>query len=185
MSGSRGAAPGKEKYHNKVHYDVLIGRRGGVLSISYCADDDTPWPSRGIQRVEACLVARVDGEPVEIARAMSSLDYAWHTLHVGRHLIDNTGDVFATWQRSALDPAIADAVFATEPGCVVPRVLPSGEGFEIVQVLRHARAELDTGTRAQIAELLFQRWLEQRRSAVRVEWFWGADEAADVPALQL
>lgn len=305
----------RERYAAKLHYDLLIGHDEGVLSISYCEDDDLPWPTRGIQRIEECMVARVDGEPLDIARAMTSLDYAWHTLHIGRHLIDMSlieqerrarqisveddevepdlaefrikrqlftsasverwmaehgvshvqlsqhlreqaaqrklrrvvtggdaacdayfanyrrdfdrvqvariflpgreraeallgqlrvapagflpaaqraflddeaaGDVFATWRRSELDPMIAGDVFATESGAVVPRVLPSGEGFELVQVLRHVPADLDERTRAEIAALLFRRWLDERRALARVEWFWGGDEAADIPSLRL
>jgi putative peptide maturation system protein len=305
----------RERYVDKVHYDLLIGGDAGLLSIGYCADDDVPWPTRGIQRVEECLVARVDGEAVDIGRAMTSLDYAWHTLHIGRHLIhmslvgqelrkrrieidddqlervlaafrvkrqlfsaasvdlwmsehgvshaqlsqhlraeaardelrrqiiggeaacaayfdahradfdrvqvarifapsldkaeemlselrrapeaflvaarrcfldqDGAADVFVTLQRSALDPEVAGPIFDTAAEHVVPRALSSGRGFEVVQVLRHLPATFDDQTREQIGDLLFSRWLDQRRAETRVEWFWGESEAADVPTVQL
>jgi hypothetical protein len=54
-----------------------------------------------------------------------------------------------------------------------------------VQVLRRVPAELDEATRTVVGDRLFARWLEARRARARVEWFWGAAEAADVPAIAL
>lgn len=303
-----------DSYVDRIHYDVLVEVGGGTLSIAYCADDDVPWPARGLQRVSESLVLRVDGEPVRIDQVVTSLDYAWHELHVGRHLIDMSlieqeirdrkievsdrqldaaleafrvrrrlfsassverwmaehgaspaqlehhlrqdaardelrrqvtggpeahaayfaahradferaqvakihvgdraaadalrdelreapqrflaaaqqrflqgatpGDVFATLWRGELDADHAAAVFDTEPGQIAP-VVASGDGFEVVHVLRRLPAVLDAETRAAIADRLFARWLEDRRPGARVEWFWGAAEAADVPAIAL
>jgi putative peptide maturation system protein len=77
----------QEAYEGSIHYDILVADDAGTYSLSYCADEALPWPVRGLQRVNESLVVRVDNEPVNIGHAMTSLDYAWHTLHIGRHLI--------------------------------------------------------------------------------------------------
>lgn len=94
------------------------------------------------------------------------------------------GEVFATFCRGDLDAATAEVLFAAAPGEVTPPV-PSGEGFELFWVLRSTPAELDAATRKRIADRLFEEWLAGRRESARVEWFWGAAEAAEVPAVTL
>ena len=304
----------RESYVDRIHYDLLIEVGRGTLSISYCADDEVPWPARGLQRVNESLVLRVDDDPVQIGRVVTSLDYAWHQLHVGRHLINMSlidqeirdrrievsddqlaaaltafrvrrrlftaaaverwmaehgasalqlehhlrqdmargelrrqviggpedhaayfaehrgeldrvqvariwvaergaadslvrelrdaphqllavaqrqflhdampGEVFVTVRRDELEADQAALLFATEPGQLAP-VLASGEGFEVVQVLRQLPAVLDDETRTLIGDRLFEHWLGERRARARVEWYWGAAEAAAVPAIAL
>ena len=304
----------RESYLDRIHYDVLVGVAGATLSVGYCADDDVPWPVRGLQRVNESLVLRVDGDPVRIGQVITSLDYAWHKLHIGRHLIDMSlidqeirdrrievsdqqldaaltafrvrrrlftaaaverwmaehgaspvelehhlrlevardelrrqvtggpdahpayfaahragfdrvqlariqladrgaadalhrelraapqrflaaaqhqflqgaahGEIFVTVRRDELEADQAAQLFDTEPGQIAP-VQASGDGFEVVQVLGRVPAVLDDATRALIDERLFERWLDDRRSHARVEWFWGEAEAADVPAIAL
>lgn len=304
----------QETYLDRIHYDILIESAGGTLSMSYCADDDVPWPARGLQRVNESLVLRVNDDPVWIGEVVTSLDYAWHKLHVGRHLIDMAlitreirnrrievsdeqleaafeafrvrrrlfttasvdrwmaehgasqaelehhlrhdvarrelrrrvigggeeqaayfdahrgdfdrvqvakihvadragaellrdelreapqrflataqqrflhhaagGEIFATLWRHEIDPEHAAQLFDTESGQLAP-VLPSGDGFEVVQVLRKQAAVLDDATRALIGDRMFEHWLDERRRCARVEWFWGAAEASDIPAIAL
>jgi putative peptide maturation system protein len=304
----------RESYSPAIHYDILLELAAGTLSVSYCADEEVPWPTRGLQRVSESLVLRVNGDPVHISQVVTSLDYAWQQLHIGRHLIDMSlidqeirnrkielsdeqlaaaldefrrarrlfaassveqwmaehglspaqlenhlrqdvarrelrrqvvggpqvqaarfaanperferiqvariflterdaadalagelgarpqqflaaaqrqfltsaasREVFATWWRGELDAADATALFATEPGQIAP-VLASGGGFEVVQVLRRLGAVLDDETRTRIDDQLFDGWLAERRARARVEWFWGAAEAAEVPAISL
>jgi len=304
----------RESYVDKLHYDILVDVGPGTLSLSYCADDDLPWPSRGLQRVNESLVLRVNDDGVLIGQVVTSLDYAWHQLHVGRHLIDMslidqairdrkievsdaqldaaltafrtkrrlfsaaalerwmaehgasqvqlehhlrqdvsrdelrrqivggdeahaayfaahragfdrlrvarmfvaeraqaealhrelrdapqrflavaqqqflagtaTGDVFVTVRRDELEADQAACLFATEPGQLAP-IVESGDGFEVAQVLRALPAVLDDETRALIGDRLFERWLAAQRATARVEWFWGAAEAAEVPPISL
>jgi putative peptide maturation system protein len=303
----------RESFVDKVHYDILLEVGAGTLSVSYCAEEDVPWPARGLQRVNESLVLRVNDDPVQIGHVVTSLDYAWHQLHVGRHLIDmslidqairerrievsdvqleaaltafrvrrrlftaaavehwmaehgasqiqleqhlrrdvardelrrqvtggagahaayfmahradfdrvqlarivvagrepadalhrelsqapqrflavaqhqflqgaGAGELFMTLWRDELEPEQL-AVFDTEPGQLAP-VVASGDSFELVQVLRRLPAVLDDETRARIDDRLFGRWLDEQRACARVEWFWGAAEAADVPAISL
>lgn len=302
----------RETFGDSIHYDILIGDGRGTYSLSYCADEETPWAVRGTQRINESLVVRVNDEPVYIHQAITSLDHAWHTLHVGRHLMDmclvdkelrlnpvevtdeelsdaltsfrrtrrlftvaqverwmrdhgtpqvqleahlrdqvaraklrqrvaagreeayfqehragfervqvarlyasdqdealrlyeqlrqapesflrvaqerflaggQDDGLFVTLQRSELHREQAELLFAGEPGQVIAPV-PSGEGYELMQVLRFLPAQLDDATRQQIRNALFEQWLEERRRTARVEWFWGAAEAADVPMISL
>jgi putative peptide maturation system protein len=305
----------QESYVDKVHYDILVELGAGTLSVGYCADEDVPWPTRGLQRVNESLVLRVNDDPVQIGQVVTSLDYAWHQLHVGRHLIDMSlidqeirgrkieifdeqleaaltafrvrrrlftaaaveqwmaehgasqiqlehhlrqdvardelrrqvtggpgahaayfmahradfdrvqiariavaerepadalyrelrdaphrflaaaqqqflrgdthgdGELFMTLWRDELEPEQL-ALFDTEPGQLAP-VVVSGDRFELVQVLRRLPAVLDDETRTRIGDRLFARWLDEQRACARVEWFWGAAEAAGVPAISL
>jgi len=302
----------QESYAETIHYDLLVGDEEGTYSLSYCADEQQPWPVRGIQRFNESLVLRVNDAPIRISHAITSLDYAWHTLHIGRHLIhmslidreirardietsdgelaealvrfrrkrrlftpeqvecwmhehgttqaqleghlrdergreklkeqvvagreeayfhahranfdrarvarlyvpgkdeaqrlyrklqDNpsqllaaaqarfveTGDaaeLFAMLERGELDADQAALVFGAQPGQLTEPV-PSGDGYELLWVMQRIPGQLDEPTRQRIASLLFDAWLEERRRGARVEWFWGADEAAPVPATAL
>jgi hypothetical protein len=80
----------RESVGEAIHYDILVGAEGGTYSLSYCADEETPWAVRGTQRINESLVVRVDDDPVYIHQAITSLDHAWLTLHIGRHLIDTS-----------------------------------------------------------------------------------------------
>jgi putative peptide maturation system protein len=301
-----------EPLSEAIHYDILVGDERGTYSLSYCADEETPWAVRGTQRMTESLVARVNGQPVFIHEAITSLDHAWHALHIGRHLVDNSlidremkldpiqvtdeeldealagfrrrrrlfsvadlerwlrehgttqvqlethlelevaraalrrrvaagreedyfrshradfdrvqvariqvaeraaaerlferlsrepemflhaaqerflaGDgsdsVFVTVLRAELPPERAAPLFAAQPGQIVGPA-ETGGGHELVQVLRVVPAELDAATREQIQGILFEAWLEEQRRSARVEWFWGAAEAADLPAVLL
>jgi putative peptide maturation system protein len=302
----------QETYGGTVHYDILVGDEAGTYSLSYCADEESPWPARGLQRVNESLVLRVNDEPVFITQVITSLDHAWSTLHLGRHLINmslieqelqnsglvvtdeelaealldfrrkrrlfsveqvehwmaehgttqvqleqhlredvarqklrrkvaagreeawfqhhradfdrvqvarlrvsnqdeawrlyerlgeaperflvmaqvdylergGTGELFATLRRGELEPEQAERIFSTEPGHLAEPV-PSGDGYELVRVLRFLPARFDEATREQVRELLFEEWLTEGRRRARVEWFWGAAEAAELPAVSL
>jgi putative peptide maturation system protein len=67
-----------------------------------------------------------------------------------------------------------------------PRLLgPTGTagGWCVTQVLDAEEATLDEATVETIERRLFDRWLERRRAAAQVEWFWGP--ADDPPAGRL
>ncbi len=300
----------QETYGNTVHYDILLANEGGTWSLSHCADEEVPWPARGLQRINESLVLRVNDDPVRINQVITSLDHAWSTLHIGRHLINmslieqalrdsdlevtdeelaaalvdfrkrrrlfsveqverwmvehgttqvqleknlredvareklrrrvaagreeawferhradferiqvarlyvqdraealrlyerlrdspeqflevaqvsflergGTGDLFATLRRGELEPEQAALLFSTEPGQVAEPI-PSGAGYELVRVLRFHPARLDEATREKVRERLFEEWLAEGRRRARVEWFWGAAEAEELPAV--
>lgn len=302
----------QEPYDNTVHYDILLADEEGTYSLSYCADEQVPWPVRGLQRVNESLVLRVNDDPVRIQQVITSLDHAWSTLHLGRHLINmslidqalrdsdlevtdeelaealrdfrqrrrlfsveqverwmvehgttqvrleqqlreevakqklrlrvaagreeawfehhraefdrlqvarlyvpnkaeaqrlyerlrdapeqllevaqvgflergGAGELFATLRRGELEPEQAELLFSTEEGRLA-RPVPSGAGYELVRVLRRLPARLDEATREKVRELLFEEWLADGRRRARVEWFWGAAESEDLPAVSL
>ncbi|MFE8603578.1 TIGR04500 family putative peptide maturation system protein [Archangium violaceum] len=301
-----------ESYQEMIHYDILVGDDSGTFSLSYCADEELPWPVRGIQRFNESVVVRVNDAPIRISEAITSLDHAWHTLHIGRHLLHmslidqeirargietsdeelaealvrfrkkrrlftpaqvelwmvehgttqaelerhlrdeqgreklkeqvvagqeeayfkehrsgfervraarlyvperdealrlygklrgnpsqlltvaqarfvETGDedaLFTTLERRELDAEQAALVFGTQPGELTGPV-PSGEGYELLWVMQVLPGQFDETTRQRISSLLFDAWLEEKRRSARVEWFWGADEAAPIPAMSL
>ncbi|PTL76057.1 TIGR04500 family putative peptide maturation system protein [Vitiosangium sp. GDMCC 1.1324] len=302
----------QETYGGTVHYDILVAGEAGTYSLSYCADEEIPWPARGLQRVNESLVLRVNDDPVFITQVITSLDHAWSTLHLGRHLINmslidqeirdsglvvtdeelagalldfrrkrrlfsveqvehwmaehgttqvqleqhlredvareklrrkvaagreedwfqrhradfervqvarlrvsdrdeawrlyerlietperflevaqvdflergGSGELFATLRRGELEPEQAERLFSTEPGRLSEPV-PSGKGYELVRVLRFLPARFDEATREQVRDVLFEEWLTEGRRRARVEWFWGAAEAAELPATSL
>ncbi|QRN97719.1 TIGR04500 family putative peptide maturation system protein [Archangium violaceum] len=302
----------QETYEDKRHYDILVGDDDGTYSLGYCADESLPWPARGLQRMNESLVVRVNDEPIRINQVITSLDYAWHTLHIGRHLINvaiieqelqggvvevtdedfaeallefrqrrrlftaaqverwmlehgtteqllenhlrstvaqkklrqrvsegreeawfnshraefdrvqvarvfiadqaeaqrtyeqlrgkpgqflqmaqtrflernEPSDLFVTLRRGEVEPQQAEVLFSTEPGQLAPPV-SSGNGCELVQVLRFLPARFDEAMRAKVADQMFEEWLAQKRREARVEWYWGAAEAAPLPAVSL
>jgi putative peptide maturation system protein len=66
---------------------------------------------------------------------------------------------------------VAD-LFSAQPGDVLGPAL-SKHGAAILQVLAVGPAALDRRTRQEIVQLLFDEWLEERRKAARIEWYWG------------
>jgi parvulin-like peptidyl-prolyl isomerase len=83
-----------------------------------------------------------------------------------------------------LEPEQARLLFSTEEGQVAPPV-PSAEGYELVRVLRRLPARFDEATREKVRGLLFEEWLAEGRRRARVEWFWGAAEPEELPAVPL
>jgi putative peptide maturation system protein len=81
------------------------------------------------------------------------------------------GEVFRTVSRRQASWELC-AAFAEPPGTVLGP-LPQGAGHVIVRVLSQTRARLDEPTQAMIKELIFEQWLEERRQAASVEWYWG------------
>jgi putative peptide maturation system protein len=80
--------------------------------------------------------------------------------------------LFAVVQRRHASPELAAAVFAAAPGDLLGPV-PTEEGPVVVRALSRTTARLDEPTRAAIKKILFEEWLEERRRAARIEWYWG------------
>jgi putative peptide maturation system protein len=92
------------------------------------------------------------------------------------------GDVFTVVQRGPTDPELAAAVFAAAPGALLGPLRTDG-GYAVVRVLSIEPACLDGPTREAIQEILFEEWLERRRRAATIEWYWGdAGRTAQSPA---
>jgi putative peptide maturation system protein len=86
------------------------------------------------------------------------------------------GDLFATVRRGKVSAELAAALDA-EPGDVVGP-LRRGDAHVIVRVLSKTPARLDGPARAAVQDALFEAWLEERRAAAAIEWYWGpADDA--------
>lgn len=87
----------------------------------------------------------------------------------------NRGLSFVTLRCGKMSAAQAEIVFAAEPGQVVGPV-PSGRGFDFLKVLDRAEAELDAETQEAVRDALFAEWLDTKRKAAAIEWYWGYAE---------
>jgi putative peptide maturation system protein len=89
---------------------------------------------------------------------------------------------FATVRRHQLPADLAEAVLDRGQRLLLRRERPGVH--EVVQVTELVPARLDEATRAAVLDQLFERWLEERRAAAQVVWFWGRSEGLPSP-LQL
>ena len=88
------------------------------------------------------------------------------------------GDLFATIQAGATPEPLAAAVFSALPGAIVgPAAVENG--YAVVRVLTVEPARLDSTTRQAIQTLLFDRWLDARRTTGSVEWYWGSAQSTE------
>ncbi|WP_214102733.1 TIGR04500 family putative peptide maturation system protein [Acrocarpospora catenulata] len=68
----------REEYDGSRHYDLLIKRAGeGTVSLSWCPEQNLPWPLRGVHRASELLLLRIDGVGVTVADAVARLDFLW------------------------------------------------------------------------------------------------------------
>jgi putative peptide maturation system protein len=81
-------------------------------------------------------------------------------------------ELFAEVRRRHAPAELAATVFAAAPGDLLGPV-PTEEGWAVVRVLSFTPARLDQPTRLVIKKTLFEEWLDERRQAARIEWFWG------------
>ncbi len=84
---------------------------------------------------------------------------------------------FETVRRRDLAAAHARAIFGAPLGGVIGP-MRGADGYDVLRVLRIARARLDRPTRELIEQVLFEEWLATRRAEATVEWFWGDAERA-------
>jgi putative peptide maturation system protein len=94
-----------------------------------------------------------------------------HFLSVAESLRQPRGELFAIVRRRATPPALA-LIFTASPDDVLGPV-PTEKGYSIIRLLSQSAARLDKPTREAIEQILFEEWLEDRRQAARIEWFWG------------
>ncbi|NUR84911.1 MAG: TIGR04500 family putative peptide maturation system protein, partial [Nonomuraea sp.] len=85
------------------------------------------------------------------------------------------GAVFATLRRGDLDGETAERIFAAPPGTVAGP-FPVEHGHLLVKVLEVTRAVLDDTVRDLVERRIFSEWIERRRAAAKIEWFWGIAE---------
>jgi putative peptide maturation system protein len=82
------------------------------------------------------------------------------------------GEIFAIIRRSQEPSELEAAVFAAAPGEALGPIR-SADGYSVIRVLSFTPPRLDEPTRNTIKKILFEEWLEERRRAARIEWFWG------------
>lgn len=82
-------------------------------------------------------------------------------------------NLYLTMRRNAMTDLQADAIFSARVGDVVGPLV-SGDGFDVIRVLRIESAELNEATRGLVADKLFAEWLDERRDAAKIDWMWGS-----------
>jgi putative peptide maturation system protein len=69
-------------------------------------------------------------------------------------------------------PLPKDKIFATSTGEVLDP-METEKGFALIKVISRISATLTPDIEMMIRELLFEEWLEDKRQAASVEWYWG------------
>jgi len=91
-------------------------------------------------------------------------------------------ELFARLSRRDLPAAAAARVFAAAPGALVAPFELGGK-LRVARVVAVAPADpADPDIIELDREACFAVWLAERRHAAEIEWFWGFDEAAALPA---
>ncbi|QYC45524.1 hypothetical protein Nocox_39905 [Nonomuraea coxensis DSM 45129] len=85
------------------------------------------------------------------------------------------GEVFATLRRGDLERETAERIFGAAPGTVAGP-FPVAGGHLLVKVLAVEPAVLDATVRGLVERRIFSEWIEERRNAAKIEWFWGIAE---------
>jgi putative peptide maturation system protein len=76
-----------------------------------------------------------------------------------------------TVSRREVSSATGERLFAASTGAIVST--EDNEGvWEVIEVVKFHPAQLDRKTRHRIREVLFQKWLEQKRDTSRIIWHW-------------
>lgn len=79
----------EEPYSGFVHYDLLLRHpERGVVSLSFCPEREVPWPLRNAHSAPDGVLVRVNGRTVDMAMAMSCLEFLWEETGLAVRLVD-------------------------------------------------------------------------------------------------
>lgn len=130
---------------------------------------------------DRAYIARVDFSDEEHARrvydqiragTMRLCEAAQHRfLAVAGTAKQGPHETFAVLRREDGATALAPA-FDAAPGDLLPPIR-TDESYAVLQVLAVMPARLEAPERRAIEAILFREWLEERREAATIEWFWG------------
>jgi len=112
------------------------------------------------------LVERIRKESVDFFAAAQS------SFIEGKQSRNEARSLFSSIQRREAPVEIRESLFQWGTGSVLGPV-HEGDGYSIIRVLSVVRASLDDSTREAIRKILFDEWLEERRKAATIDWFWG------------
>jgi putative peptide maturation system protein len=91
----------EEVYDDSVHYDALVHLGQGTVSMSFCPDEDLPWPLRGVGRWSDKDLVRVNNTPLRVEHAIALLDFIWDEQPIVNRLLH----VCLIWETLAKDPS--------------------------------------------------------------------------------
>jgi putative peptide maturation system protein len=78
-----------EAYDGSIHYDVLLHRAGeGTISLSCCAEEDLPWPLRGVHRSSETDLLRVNDTILSVGQAVGYLEFIWEDVATLKELVN-------------------------------------------------------------------------------------------------
>jgi putative peptide maturation system protein len=79
----------EDVFDQRIHYDALLNVPGsGIISMSYCAQEEKPWPLRGVQRWSDRNLLRVNDTVMEIDQAIACMDFIWEEARVTDRLVN-------------------------------------------------------------------------------------------------
>ena len=104
--------------------------------------------------------------------AAGRLDAARLLMDIESSMSGDGGAADCTLSRVRRDgSASSQRVFSATDNVTEPVAVEGG--FEIAVILGIRKAVLDAALRARIVDELFDAWLEERRSAAEITWYWG------------
>jgi putative peptide maturation system protein len=131
---------------------------------------------------ETARIARIEfGDKDSAARALERIRTGEEDFYevAQRNFLSRTessetapGEIFAIIRRSQEPSELEAGVFAAAPGEALGPIRGAA-GYSLVRVLSFTPPRLDEPTRNTIKKILFDEWLDERRRAARIEWFWG------------
>jgi putative peptide maturation system protein len=78
-----------EAYTRVYHYDLLVHPGPvGSISLSFCPDRGVPWPLRSAHHAPDGHIVHVNGRAIDVAKAMTTLDFLWGERGLVRSLVD-------------------------------------------------------------------------------------------------
>jgi putative peptide maturation system protein len=79
----------EEVFDCSVHYDALVHLDGqGTVSVSFCPDEELPWPLRGVGRWSDKDLVRVNETLLRVEDAIAFLDFIWDEKPIVNRLLN-------------------------------------------------------------------------------------------------
>jgi len=79
----------EQAFDRSVHYDALLRHAGeGTVSVSYCPERATPWPLRGVHRLNEGDLVRVNTNVLQVEAAVACIDFIWDDAPVIERLVN-------------------------------------------------------------------------------------------------
>jgi putative peptide maturation system protein len=154
--------------------DRLVGSRVQDYFDGHSADFDTAYIARFFLTDETLALETAERIRSGEVNFLDAAQCAFVTAKQSQRPIRPTGDgdLFSAVQRREAPVELRESLFGSAPGSVLGPTRDQ-DRYGIIRVLSVVPPTLDEPTRNSIKKILFEEWLEERRSTATVEWFWG------------